>query len=531
MDSLSPEDRVIWRTIRKELEAIGITVAAFEANQDFIFRWLSRAIETGAFEERNALDSENEAWPKSPSTSSDSPTYARSNPPSRNASIEAYPFPEDQNLDPGREELLLSTWTKSKNPQDSDISWTVTPRKSPTRLEMPLLTLPVPPGPFVYCERCASSNIAFELHMHCGHCKDGTYNLCLQCWRRGRGCLNWYGFGQSAITRWDREVNIEGNYPPKHPFPHFLTGCRYQRAVTQELPVIQGNGVSLAETLDPSDEFQLQSGFFCSNCAAFARDAFWVCDLCNDGEWGYCASCVRKGSCCTHPLLPVSLSASTNSPSMSSMKSQQSETTEQALPLMCSTNCDICTLSIPPSADRFHCPQCDDGDYDVCMACYHGLIEKGNISEANGPRGWRRCLKNHRMIITTFDESVRGQRYIVVRDLVGGRALNVPDPSPTSGIYPPSGGIGLRVVALWSYWPKEGDDDELAFPKGAEIRECEDINGDWFWGVYCGRKGLFPGSYGKEYVDGVDESREKGDGLANQKALVVTKGQWSWRQS
>ena len=527
MDSLSPEDRVIWRTIRKELEAIGITVAAFEANKDFIFRWLSHAIETGAFEEQNILDSEDENWPKSPSTSSDSPAYARSNPPSRNASMEAHPLSEDQNLNLRREELLLFIRTKFENSQDSDTSWPVTPRELPTRLEVPLLTLPVRPGPFVSCERCGNSNIAFELHMRCEQCKDGAYNLCLQCWRRGRGCLNWYGFGQSAITRW----SLEGNYPSKHPFPHFLTGCRYQRAVTQNLPMIQGTEVSLAETLDPKSELQLQSGSFCSNCAAFARDAFWVCDVCNDGEWGYCTSCVRRGSCCTHSLLPVSLSASTNSPSMSSVKSKQSETTEQALPLMWRTNCDICTLPIPPTANRFHCPQCDDGDYDVCIACYRGLIEKGHISEANGPRGWRRCLKNHRMIITTFDASGRGQRYIVVRDLVGGHAMNVPDSSPTSGVYPPSGDAGLRVVALWSYWPKEGDDDELAFPKGAEIRECEDINGDWFWGVYCGRKGLFPGNYGKEYVEGVDESHVKGHGLPNRKPLVVTKGQWGWRQT
>ncbi|KAL1635202.1 hypothetical protein SLS58_010372 [Diplodia intermedia] len=61
--------------------------------------------------------------------------------------------------------------------------------------------------------------------------------------------------------------------------------------------------------------------------------------------------------------------------------------------------------------------------------------------------------------------------------------------------FPPDGGLGLRVLALWSYWPQEGVNDELMFPKGAEIREAEDINGDWYWGCYCGRKGLFPGNY------------------------------------
>ncbi len=53
VDSLSADDRAVWRTIRKELEEIGISVAAFEANRDFIFDWFVRAVETGAFEEHN----------------------------------------------------------------------------------------------------------------------------------------------------------------------------------------------------------------------------------------------------------------------------------------------------------------------------------------------------------------------------------------------------------------------------------------------------------------------------------------------
>lgn len=70
-------------------------------------------------------------------------------------------------------------------------------------------------------------------------------------------------------------------------------------------------------------------------------------------------------------------------------------------------------------------------------------------------------------------------------------------PSTKSTSFPPDGGIGLRVLAQWSYYPSEGVKDELMFPKGAEIREAEDINGDWLWGVYAGSKGLFPGNYGR----------------------------------
>ncbi|KAJ5928632.1 hypothetical protein N7466_007588 [Penicillium verhagenii] len=60
--------------------------------------------------------------------------------------------------------------------------------------------------------------------------------------------------------------------------------------------------------------------------------------------------------------------------------------------------------------------------------------------------------------------------------------------------FPPDGGVGLIVYALWSYYPEEGVQDELIFPRGADITEVENINDDWFWGCYAGRTGLFPGS-------------------------------------
>jgi len=55
-DSLCLNDKQLWRTIRKELEDIGITVAAFDANKDFIFEWFSKAIASGEFEEHSLDD-------------------------------------------------------------------------------------------------------------------------------------------------------------------------------------------------------------------------------------------------------------------------------------------------------------------------------------------------------------------------------------------------------------------------------------------------------------------------------------------
>jgi hypothetical protein len=62
----------------------------------------------------------------------------------------------------------------------------------------------------------------------------------------------------------------------------------------------------------------------------------------------------------------------------------------------------------------------------------------------------------------------------------------------------------MKALAMWSWYPKEEDgDNELLFPKGAEVRECVDVNGDWFWGVYMGAKGLFPAPYVKVLDKGV----------------------------
>lgn len=54
VDSLSTDDRQAWRAIRKMLKDIGISIAAFDANKDFIVNWFKTAMETGAFEGESA---------------------------------------------------------------------------------------------------------------------------------------------------------------------------------------------------------------------------------------------------------------------------------------------------------------------------------------------------------------------------------------------------------------------------------------------------------------------------------------------
>ncbi|KAL8868440.1 MAG: hypothetical protein Q9198_008177, partial [Flavoplaca austrocitrina] len=156
----------------------------------------------------------------------------------------------------------------------------------------------------------------------------------------------------------------------------------------------------------------------------------------------------------------------------------------------------------------------------------------GRINVDDGDKGWRKCPNGHRMIVVGFEDSSAGQRRVIVKDLVGGLGLKDAGNSnsdqsrsqelswhdgqqrhvrkvfgqdrsgemqdgtasamPLLRKYPPNGGTGMRALAVWSYWPEDGATDELPFPRGAEIREVEDINGDWFLGSYCGKMGVFP---------------------------------------
>lgn len=61
--------------------------------------------------------------------------------------------------------------------------------------------------------------------------------------------------------------------------------------------------------------------------------------------------------------------------------------------------------------------------------------------------------------------------------------------------FPPDGGEVPAGTAGWSWYPAEGANDELMFPKGAEILEIQDQNGDWFHGYYMGWGALIPAPY------------------------------------
>jgi hypothetical protein len=402
------------------------------------------------------------------------------------------------------------------------------------------------PEPSLTCARCAKPHIEYELHYNCAKCEDGDWNICLSCYRAGRGCLHWFGFGYTAWTKWEKMKSL-GESPASAERPHMLTANRYLP------PKVSPGGADGRRTITSEDPHKrLQSGAFCANCSAWANECYWRCDACNEGDWGFCNNCVNQGKCCTHSLLPLLYKPDQDATPISPTHDQQTPSAATLLtgpgvieygsfkPLTFRVSCDICHHIIQPTSPRYHCFSCKSktsgcqiGDYDICNKCYLALEYKKRISPENGHNGWRRCLQGHRTIVVGFEDNDGGQRRVIAQDLVGGRGLHeepsksldhsgqdlqqwswrqgtqvrlvttdVVASAPTTSTslslttnFPPSGGSGMKAVAGWSWYPEEGKDDELLFPKNAEVKECLDVNGDWFWGVYMGAKGLFPAPY------------------------------------
>jgi hypothetical protein len=407
--------------------------------------------------------------------------------------------------------------------------------------------------PSISCNKCHKAHIEYDVHYNCPECsrRKESYNLCKSCFRRGDGCSSWFGFGSAAMREFEslQSSQAQANHSPDK--PHIFTAHRYAKPKHPLVP--SSTSEQPHRQLTEEDPMKrLEKGVFCDLCSNFANNCYWKCDACNDGEWGYCNSCVNQGKHCTHPLLPLKARedeqdhtvSGQNDGHLSAPPRPQAEhqpspplTPKSASiidgpvvipvanlpfqPLTFHTLCDICTIPIPPSVTRYHCPQCNGGDYDICMNCYHGLVSTGKISTTNGPQGWRKCPQSHRMVVMGFQDAGGGQRRVVDRDLVGGWTFvdsdtttaasrrwrwndngqeQAVDPEHQRRLAqhiraPRDGGIGLVFYGRWNYFPKDASDKDLVFPKGAEIREAEDINGEWLWGFYAGTTGLFPAAY------------------------------------
>ena len=433
--------------------------------------------------------------------------------------------------------------------------------------------------PFVSCSRCEKSNIQYDLHYVCSTCPSGvgvsagSFALCMACYRAGKGCLHWYGFGYAAWVKYERLVQATAtggsggstvSYGQGHDGPpHVLMGRRYVKAKPSN--VVKTGGRQRREqqqqqqqqqqqrrrllTEDPAST--MQTGLFCDVCQGNANKCYWRCEICNSGAWGFCNFCVNQGRCCTHALLPLMVTVKTSegpvgnagdsarrgggstvietasaelptgqieqqqqrqrssgrsgdtlqvpsrarAPVIQQQQQQQAEaaaaaatlpagflgnsaiaTTTSGLPLSSpipyghngtslpstpttssftirtltfTVSCDLCRYPIPPSLPRFHCQVCSNGDYDICMTCYNGLVTSGQLSVREGADGWRICpAKRHRMCIVGFEERIggagsassvgagsagntggtgKGRYRFVVKEIVGGWAMKDED--------------------------------------------------------------------------------------------------------
>ncbi|KAK3718199.1 hypothetical protein LTR37_005314 [Vermiconidia calcicola] len=344
-------------------------------------------------------------------------------------------------------------------------------------------------APSIRCNRCEKPGIQYDLHYNCPTCLGGHFNLCLHCYRNQQGCNYWFGYGFRAFDRWYRNAPPEG-WPHGNERPHVLSSRRYTR---------------YHGTADTSkDTEQLREGPFCESCFAFANDCYWYCDICLDGAWGFCDKCVHQGKHCTHPVLLVAHLSTLQHPHYDPTKVAFVDLPhlrpQSYVTLPPTTHCDICHRPIPPNSTRFHCYQCSEGDYDMCNECYRGLVMQGKISQGSGPDGWRRCLQGHRMAVIGYQDRIEGGHVRrTVSEPVGGWDFKEDEGSrggqiPSSGL-PPAGGVGMRCLAVYNYFPNGDVTDELAFPKNAEIREAKSLNGEWYSGVYAGAVNLFPSNH------------------------------------
>ena len=386
----------------------------------------------------------------------------------------------------------------------------------PLRVATPINPIPVPPHPSVSCDRCGTPNIEHQVHYSCSKCtppeSGGTYDLCARCYRQGRGCLQWYGFGKTAWTNFQRSAPAQTDHLEG---PHVL---RAQRYVDPERP---GAGP------------RLECGVFCDVCGSNANSCYWHCGYCNEGEWGFCHNCVNSAHHCSHPLQSFQVYEY----AASSPRDVPTATELAWIPIHPPTTCNSCRAPVADSQTRLHCPQCEGGDYDLCRPCYQQLQNEYRITPQDGLEGWRRCPTGHRMLLIGFD-SIEGRRYrVVLGGPAGGWSLddsaddpssshvwrwsdessaqqrNIPSKPPGSQQYPHSQGLmspqqqavpatnTAAVCALWQFFPGDDVDMALSFPKHAVIEEVTDINGDWWQGVYCRRLGCFPAAYTRRLED------------------------------
>ena len=418
-------------------------------------------------------------------------------------------------------------------PLDSPRGAVVAQAQSSPIADQPLL---VSSGPNILCQRCNRPAIQYDLYHHCSRC---PYDICHRCYLLGRGCLHWFGFGRLAVTRWEKKGK-PGGAPP-----HVLMGRKYLRPGSES----NDRNANTSSRDNNHTNRRLQEGFFCASCHDSSNKLFWACSSCNDSEWGFCPRCVDSAKCCSHPLYPVHhMAASLRDPSslngrpptrvLGGSTSLEIHPLPHGIVSDVSRSCAFCKQvialsSFSPSAPEqertaWHCPSCPTATVRPQTDYHHRCYEILRTRNPHLKHKYRGCPNNlqHRLQSLTsvmdndyhndgntghtaiiFDQSPGPHDLNILyseRQLLNTTSTNLPPPNESSNSTtpsPPSNSItqttgpGILLTAQWAYWPAETVSDELGFPRGASVWQARDINGDWAWGWYAGRSGLYPGGY------------------------------------
>lgn len=182
-----------------------------------------------------------------------------------------------------------SSSSSTRQHRPADIVFAPPPNSTPAQPNPTLLASPTSSSghqkhrtsllaePVIRCDRCHRDHIEYELHYNCAECKHGDWNICLDCYRAGKGCLHWFGFGYGAFNRWERLRRSD----PSLPEPHKLMASRFLQPTAMVASAAEDRKAWSTE--DPYE--RLQSGTFCALCFAWSNECYWRCDVCNEGDW------------------------------------------------------------------------------------------------------------------------------------------------------------------------------------------------------------------------------------------------------
>lgn len=188
-----------------------------------------------------------------------------------------------------QERTIPDSSSGSTRQRPADIVFTPPPNSTTTMTNTNLLASPTSSSghqkhrtslfaePAIKCDRCRREHIEYELHYNCAECKNGDWNICLDCYRAGKGCLHWFGFGYGAFNRWERLRRSD----PSLPEPHKLMASRFLQPTAMVASAAEDRKAWSTE--DPYE--RLQSGTFCALCLAWSNECYWRCDVCNQGDW------------------------------------------------------------------------------------------------------------------------------------------------------------------------------------------------------------------------------------------------------